>query len=127
MLAEFAAADPASVEPVPMEEDWAPLFERLADESRSVAWRAALLHASLAGSIAAAARRAGAETVVLTGGCFQNARLAEAAARRLREAGFRPLLHRRVPPNDGGLAAGQLLAAAWEVKLDVSGDTRRDS
>lgn len=126
MQVEFAARGAGAVQPAPMEQDWAPLFERLADAGAPVAERAALLHASLAEAILAAARRAGVETVVLTGGCFQNARLAEAAARRLREEGFRPLLHRQVPPNDGGLAAGQLLAAAWEVKLDVSGDTGRN-
>jgi hydrogenase maturation protein HypF len=127
MRVEFAARGaPRTAQPVPMDEDWAPLFERLAGEELPTAERAALLHESLAVSIVRAARRAGAEQVVLTGGCFQNARLAEAAARRLREEGFRPLLHREAPPNDGGLAAGQLLAAAWEVRLDVSGDSGRD-
>mgnify|MGYP003729672623 CR=1 FL=1 len=126
MRVEFAARGGVAPPPVFMEEDWAPLFERLADTRLSVAERAALLHDSLAESIVALARRAGVETVVLTGGCFQNARLAETAARRLGEEGFRPLLHRQIPPNDGGLAAGQLLAAAWEVKLDVSGGSGRD-
>ncbi len=126
MRVEFAARGAAAVEPVAMEEDWAPLFERLADANLSAGEKAALVHGSLAESIVSAARRAGVPTVVLTGGCFQNARLAETAARRLREEGFQPVLHRQVPPNDGGLAAGQLLAAAWEVKLDVSGDSGRD-
>ncbi len=126
MRVEFAARGAAAVEPVAMEEDWAPLFERLADANLSAGEKAALVHGSLAESIVSAARRAGVPTVVLTGGCFQNARLAESAARRLAEAGFRPVLHRAIPPNDGGLAAGQLLAAAWEVQLDVPGDTRTD-
>ncbi|MEJ5367150.1 MAG: carbamoyltransferase HypF [Bryobacteraceae bacterium] len=127
MRVEFAARGAAGAEDaVPLEEDWAPLFERLADPGLPVAERAALLHESLAECIVRSARRAGVEEVVLTGGCFQNARLAEAAARRLRAEGFHPLLHREVPPNDGGLAAGQLLAAAWEVTLDVSGDPGRD-
>jgi hydrogenase maturation protein HypF len=30
----------------------------------------------------------------------------------LKQAGFRPYWHRRIPPNDGGIAAGQLFAAA---------------
>lgn len=127
MRVEFAARGATgTAEAVPMEEDWAPLFEQLADGNLPVAQRAALLHESLAESVVSAARRAGVEQVVLTGGCFQNALLTEDAARRLREEGFRPLLHREAPPNDGGLAAGQLLAAAWEVKLDVSGDSGRD-
>ena len=126
MLVEFAARRADNAQALPIEEDWAPLFERLAGAGSPVAERAALLHDSLALSILAFAQHAGVETVVLTGGCFQNARLAGTAAGKLEAAGFRALLHRAVPPNDGGLAAGQLLAAAWEVKLDVSGDTGRD-
>jgi hydrogenase maturation protein HypF len=48
--------------------------------------------------------------VVLTGGCFQNARLVEGVLRRL--AGERRLVrHRLVPPGDGGIALGQALVA----------------
>jgi hydrogenase maturation protein HypF len=57
-----------------------------------------------------AARGIGA--VVLSGGVWQNALLLELAANALREAGFEVYTHRRVPPNDGGLALGQAMAAA---------------
>jgi hydrogenase maturation protein HypF len=46
---------------------------------------------------------------VLTGGCFQNAVLSTAVERRLAAAGFVVYAHAAIPPNDGGLAAGQ----AW--------------
>lgn len=46
--------------------------------------------------------------VVLTGGCFQNALLAERVVERLRPRVF---LHREVPPGDGGLSLGQALVA----------------
>lgn len=47
--------------------------------------------------------------VVLTGGCFQNALLAERTVEALSD---RPVfLHRQVPPGDGGLALGQALVA----------------
>jgi hydrogenase maturation protein HypF len=49
--------------------------------------------------------------VVLTGGCFQNRYLAERASDRLVAAGFRVYRHRAVPPNDGGIALGQAVAA----------------
>ena len=55
-------------------------------------------------------RRTGALPVVLTGGCFQNARLAEGIAAEL-SGSFRVYLHGQVPPGDGGLALGQALVA----------------
>lgn len=126
MRVEFAARKAAGGGAPEIEQDWAPLLEMLTDDSVSVDERAWRFHASLAGACARAAAAAGAPQVVLTGGCFQNALLAELAAARLGEAGFRVFLHRALPPNDGGLAAGQLLAAGWEVKLDVPGDSWRD-
>jgi hydrogenase maturation protein HypF len=48
--------------------------------------------------------------VVLTGGCFQNARLAEGVKRRL-QGDFDVHLHCEVPPGDGGIALGQALVA----------------
>jgi hydrogenase maturation protein HypF len=73
---------------------------------------AATFHNTLVAAILAVARQTGAAKVVLTGGCFQNRRLTEQAVLGLRQAGFRPYWHQRVPPNDGGIALGQILAAA---------------
>ena len=53
------------------------------------------------------AARVGIADVLLTGGCFQNVRLTEAALDRLEHDGFGAYRHHRIPPNDGGIAAGQ--------------------
>ena len=47
--------------------------------------------------------------VALSGGVFQNALLMRLTLRRLRDKGFDVITHRLVPPNDGGIALGQLL------------------
>jgi len=70
-------------------------------------------HNGLAVAIVAMAEHIGERRVVLTGGCFQNARMLETTVGALRAAGFEPLWHRRVPPNDGGLSFGQAAWAAW--------------
>ena len=100
--------------PGPAVLDWAPLLDGiLEDLGRGVAREviAAGFHRALVEGLVAVADRTGEERVVLGGGCFQNAILLSAAVRRLRERGHEPVWPRLVPPNDGGLAVGQLLAA----------------
>lgn len=76
---------------------------------------AAAFHDALAALLSAAAvaasRRLGLRSVVLTGGCFQNRRLLETVRARLAAEGLEVLSHRRLPPGDGGLAAGQAVVA----------------
>ncbi|MEA4908039.1 MAG: carbamoyltransferase HypF [Anaerolineaceae bacterium] len=51
--------------------------------------------------------------VALSGGVWQNRYLLERSLRLLREDGFHVLLHRQVPTNDGGIALGQIMVAAY--------------
>lgn len=92
--------------------DWRPMIAALAASDAPPEPLAAALHDRLAEAIVAMACRNGLPQVVLTGGCFQNARLTERCVALLRAAGFSPFWHRIIPPNDGGLAAGQIAFAA---------------
>jgi hydrogenase maturation protein HypF len=84
-----------------------------------VATISARFHNTLAAAAAAAvrlvARERGQRAVVLSGGCFQNARLTEQVIAHLASP-FAVHLHGRVPPGDGGLALGQAVVAATIAK-----------
>jgi hydrogenase maturation protein HypF len=69
-------------------------------------------HDTLVEMILSVAVHVGIERVVLTGGCFQNVYLTSRTVQRLQAAGFRPYWHQRIPPNDGGIAVGQAVAAS---------------
>ena len=77
---------------------------------------AARFHNALVDAIIAVARSVGQPRVALTGGCFQNRLLTERAADRLERAGFEVILHRLVPPNDGGISLGQIAVAAAQLR-----------
>jgi hydrogenase maturation protein HypF len=94
--------------------DWQPMIEAiLADieQGVSVGIISARFHNALVEAIVAVAKRVGQNRVVLSGGCFQNRYLTERTVRRLQAEDFRPYWHQRVPPNDGGIALGQVIAA----------------
>jgi hydrogenase maturation protein HypF len=94
--------------------DWEPMIRRILDDTRRGVGRgvvSAKFHNTLAEIVVDIARRIGEPRVVLTGGCFQNRYLTERTVQRLEEAGFSPYWHQRVPPNDGGIALGQAMAA----------------
>ena len=95
--------------------DWEPLFREVLREREARAPLGVIcakFHNTLAEAIVAVARRVGVERVALSGGVFQNRYLTERAFRLLENAGFRPFTHQRVPPNDGGIALGQIVIAA---------------
>jgi hydrogenase maturation protein HypF len=77
---------------------------------------AARFHNGVVGATARACARIadaeGTELVVLSGGVFQNRLLLERTTEALERAGLRVLTPRLLPPNDGGIAFGQVAVAA---------------
>ncbi len=136
------ASEPVGAYPLPLRPgapprlDWQPLLSALLDDiaaAEPVAVCAARFHnglvAGLAAAVAAAvvaaavaqagepAAAAGPVPVALAGGCFQNRRLLEGLIAALRAQGLRPYWPERLPINDGGLAAGQILALRADPEL----------
>jgi hydrogenase maturation protein HypF len=114
---EFAIRRPAGSETLVV--DWAPMIEVLLGDIRAGVARGTIsgrFHNGLAEAIVEVAKRMETERVALSGGCFQNRYLTERSVRRLREEGFRPYWHQRIPPNDGGIALGQVAAALHALR-----------
>jgi hydrogenase maturation protein HypF len=61
------------------------------------------------------------ETVCLSGGVFQNRRLASDLLRALSADGFAPFINRQVPVNDGGVSYGQAAIAAARLAAGADG------
>ncbi|MEI6350649.1 MAG: carbamoyltransferase HypF [Verrucomicrobiota bacterium] len=109
----FAVQQPDNGSPLVI--DWEPAIRALLADTQAgvpMAQQAGLFHNTLAALIVEMARRSGHSTVALSGGCFQNERLLTQTVRQLREEGFTPVWHQRVPCNDGGIALGQVAAVA---------------
>jgi len=90
---------------------------------RSASTISARFHNTLAAATAEVARAAlvsrGEMPVVLSGGCFQNARLAESVIDALRSSA-RVVMNRDVPSGDGGIAVGQAFIAGARLRAGIS-------
>jgi len=64
-------------------------------------------------------KETGIRKVVLSGGTFQNRYLLEESENTLGMNGFEVFANQRVPSNDGGIALGQLLIGATQLKLGL--------
>lgn len=113
---KLAGENPIVINPLPMIEG---ILEDLR-AGKTKEYIASRFHRSLAEMMVSVLKilreRTGVNTVVLSGGVFQNALLLAMASRRLREEGFVPLSHSKVPTNDGGIALGQSAIARALLK-----------
>lgn len=106
--------------PAGMIVDWEPMILAVVDDIGKEIRPARIsvkFHNTLAEIIVEVSKRVGEERVVLTGGCFQNRYLLERTVRKLGAAGLRPYWHQRIPPNDGGIAPGQIFAVSRMLKI----------
>lgn len=97
--------------------DWEPMVRQILGE-KDHAQTPQKFHNTLVQMMLAVAQRVGETKVVLTGGCFQNKYLTESAVQHLSNSGFQPYFHQRVPPNDGGISLGQIIAAGFPVSQE---------
>jgi hydrogenase maturation protein HypF len=81
-----------------------------------IAWR---FHIAIAEMLAEACeqvrQQTGINTVVLSGGVFQNRLLLELLIMRLEQRAFQSFFNQCVPPNDGGISLGQAAIAATRL------------
>jgi len=100
--------------------DWSLMIAAIiADVNNAVplAEISAKFHNALAEAVVAIAKKLGLPRVALSGGCFQNRYLTERTVARLGAEQFQPYWHQRVPPNDGGIALGQIYAVQNRLTL----------
>jgi len=110
-----------------LEIDTRPLLSRLLDgigggeatEDLAYLFHDALAD-GLAGAAASGAEETGIEVVGLSGGVFCNVLLTDRLVQRLRAKGLAVLVHRQVPPNDGGIAYGQAAVAAARLSRETN-------
>jgi hydrogenase maturation protein HypF len=97
---------PLILDPTPI------VLDVLSDQRRGVAIgeMAGKFHNALIDVALNVANKIGVNSVVLSGGCFQNALLTEGMIYRLYASGFTPYWPQQSPPNDGGIALGQVVA-----------------
>jgi len=115
---EIACQDQTGGEPV-LVADWGPMLKEILLDIKGglpAGLISAKFHNTLAEVIVAVARRVGHPQVALSGGCFQNRYLTERTDARLTGEGFRPYWPQRIPPNDGGIALGQIVATLMGIE-----------
>lgn len=104
----------AGTENRPIGLNWEPMVRAVLydlEQQQPLSLIAAKFHNTLAASISAIAQQVNASTVVFTGGCFQNRYLLEKAVQTVRQEGCNAYWCQQIPPNDGGIALGQVVAS----------------
>ena len=103
--------------------DWSGLIEVMAGGSLAPARAGSVFHESLARCVLAQAMamrdQHGVTAVGLCGGVFQNSLLARRSRTLLADCGFHVLQAHRIPCNDAGISAGQVMEALGGTRNDL--------
>jgi len=102
-----------------VEIDWRPVIRGILQDTRNQlppATSSMKFTRSMASAAAVICRRFPELPVILSGGCFQNSLLTQQTRQMLEQQNQVVGCHERIPPNDGGLAAGQLAVAAAQLQ-----------
>ncbi len=100
--------------------DWRPMFREILGALREqipASIISARFHHSLVMAAEMLLEKTALNDLILSGGVFQNKLLVESLKQRARELGYHVWNHSLVPPNDAGLAVGQL---AWMNRKESS-------
>jgi hydrogenase maturation protein HypF len=92
---------------------------------RSASELSQAFHQAIADMVESVVERFSGYKVVLSGGCFQNRILTETIVGQLKLKSRDVLTHGQIPPNDGGLAAGQIAIAAALLDLEQEQESCR--
>ncbi|MDT7042837.1 carbamoyltransferase HypF [Candidatus Nitronereus thalassa] len=98
--------------------DWQPLVESAVRETFKGKTPGAIglnFHRALSKLTVEGAKILKNSRIVLSGGVFQNSLILKFAQDELRKENFQVYSHHHIPPNDGGLALGQALAASSDL------------
>jgi len=94
--------------------DWQEMIESIIENKKrgiDISKISTKFHNSLAEILLQISNIVGEEKIVLSGGCFQNLYLTEITVNLLESNNYKVYIHQRIPPNDGGIALGQIAAA----------------
>lgn len=97
-----------------MDINWQPMVSAIIEDlrqKRPCEEISACFHNTLTDMILKVAEKTEKKYVALSGGCFQNKLLLEKTVVKLKSCGYRPVLHKNIPSNDGGISVGQIMLA----------------
>ncbi|MCL4551268.1 MAG: carbamoyltransferase HypF [Bacteroidetes bacterium] len=119
---EYASYPFEIIDTEPLTIDWRPIIKEILSyrAKNSVGKISARFHNTLAEIICEVAKRSKLNKVVLSGGCFQNAYLLNRTIEKLQKNNFSVYWHQRIPPNDGGIAVGQIALALNRLSKEKS-------